>query len=508
MDFLSGYDTYYAAFGRKTEALYHAIKDAIVSGLAEEGMRLPSSRELAGRHGLSRGVVNQVYDMLYADGYVRTEAGSGTFVAYQRKSEGQAREAASIKGKKESAHIALSAWAERLQPAFPPRIRNRSGGGSGQVIDFNIASFDSKLFPAEEWKKVMYAEIRALLEPHEREPGEGYRPLREAIALDLWRERGIRADASRIMLTNGSMEALALLTMLLITPDDPVVIENPTYPGIVQAVRAAGGKLVLAPVDDAGIVPSDWKARLLFVTPTRHFPTGAVLSIERRRALLDWADRQGAVIIEDDYDSTFRWGGRPVEPLKALDRDDRVVYVGTFSRTMLGDQRIGYVLLPEVLVEPFRRAKLLLHPTSSGTVSQRGLASFMASGGYERHIRRIRRVSGRRLQQLQQDMKRQLGRWFRIVETDAGLHLFAFWLGESGSYARLREACRAEGVYWTDGARYWVTEPEKQVESERGAQCPPTALFGFAHLEEEQIAEGISRIASIAGMLFGGDNGE
>ncbi|MFB9330259.1 PLP-dependent aminotransferase family protein [Paenibacillus aurantiacus] len=506
MNVRPGYERYYVAYGRKTEALYQAIRDAIVSGLVREGMRLPSSRAIAAEYGLSRGAVNQAYDMLYADGYVRTEAGSGTFVSYRPAG-------ASLKKaeqEEDAAPIRLSSWGERLQAAgYAEHNRHRSR----LRIDFETNGHARDLFPEAEWKKAMYAEVRGAGGKRNALPGEGYYPLREAIAVQLRRERGIRADASRIVLTNGSMQAIGLLAMLLLSPGDAAVIENPTYGGIVRAVQAAGGRLVPARVDGEGIVPAEWKARLLFVTPTRHFPTGAVLSSDRRKTLLDWASRQGAVVIEDDYDSTFRWSGRPNEPLKAQDREDRVVYIGTFSRTMLGEQRIGYALLPELLVEPFRRAKMLFEPSSSAPEAQRALAAFITSGAYDRHIRRIRRVSGRRLHRLRREMSKRLSRWFTFVDTDAGLHLFAYWLGRPEDYDRLKEACGEQGIGWTDGSRYWVEHMLKGVSDwpdaaggvDDRSEGPDTrcALFGFAHLGEELIVEGVAGIEAAAIALFG-----
>ena len=219
---------------------------------------------------------------------------------------------------------------------------------------------------------------------------------------------------------------------------------------------------------------------LLFVTPTRQYPTGAVLSARRRAELLAWASRQGAVIVEDDYDSELRWGGRPAEPLKALDREERVVYIGTFSKTMFVDLRVGYVVLPESLLEPFRLAKALLEPHPSALVEQRALAHFIGSGAYAKHVRRMKRVIGRRLLAFREEVEARLARWFRFVPADAGLHMYAEWRGDAGSYAELQARCSARGVNWSLGDSLW--------EGDDAAPC--TALFGFAHLKEAQIALG------------------
>ncbi|WP_258881599.1 PLP-dependent aminotransferase family protein [Paenibacillus sp. sptzw28] len=481
------FDRYYRELGRKSEALFQALREAIVEGVLTEGMRLPSSRKLAELYNLSRGSVNQAYEMLIAEGFVRTEAGSGTFVAFRVSETAEARR----RGEISSAPIALSGWAQRLEAARRP---DDSGGqeAAGQ-IDFNIGQVDPGLFPVEGWKTSLYAEIREMMDhwPIPAAPLEGYMPLREAIAHELRRSRGIDAEPSHLFITNGSMQAIALLSLLLVSPGSAVVLENPGYPGTKSAVQAAGGSIIAAPVDDCGIVPADWAAQLLFVTPTRHFPSGAVLTAGRRKELLEWAGTRGAVIVEDDYDSELRWGGRPAEPLKALDREGRVVYLGTFSKTMYSDLRIGYAVLPESLVEPFRRAKALLEPLPSGMAEQRALANFMASGGYARHLRRMRRVCGRRLIRFQEQMNGRLERWFRWVETDAGLHLYAQWRGEAEDYARFQAACGNAGVRWSDGGRFWIGKRE---------YC--SALFGFSHLTEEMIELGASRMEEVAKSLF------
>ncbi|UVI28667.1 MocR-like pyridoxine biosynthesis transcription factor PdxR [Paenibacillus spongiae] len=497
MNLILAYNRYYEEHGKKTEALYRSLREEIVSGGLPAGTRLPPSRKLAEMCEVSRGVVNQVYDMLYAESYVRMESGSGTFAAYD-SAQGSSR----IGDLGRQADIAVSEWAKRLMPITSAAdeagtrmaiVESPPKPGQGmKAIDFEITSLAPGLFPAEEWKKVMYAEIRETVNPQAGTAageGEGCPPLSEAIARELIRERGIHADASRLVLTNGSMQAIALLAMLLVSPGDAVVLENPTYPGIARAVRAAGGHIIAAKVDDRGIIPADWPAKLLFVTPTRQFPTGAVLSAERRKALLEWANRRGAVIIEDDYDSTFRWGGRPVEPLKALDREDRVVYIGTFSKTMLGELRIGYALLPEALTDLFRRAKLLFEPVPSGLTGQRALAAFISGGGYERHMRRMRRICGRRRICLRETAGRKLERWFHFAGTDAGLHMYATWRGERAEYERLKSACQAAGVSWTDGGRYWL---------DKNGEAAASALFGFAHLTEAQIEEGVNRIERAA----------
>lgn len=475
------YERHYAETGRKAEALFLALREIMIEGLLNEGERLPASRNLAASYGMSRGSVNQAYEMLYAEGFVRSERGSGTFVAYRQPDIDSAQTMAGAK-------LALSSWAQRLQSV--------SKGGTAAMkrldavgIHFNAGFIDEASFPLDEWKTVMFEQVRDVMKPGQGDDHsvEGHRPLREAIMHELRRERGIKTDADDIFITSGSMYAIALLAMLLIEPNDLVVAENPCYGGISRAIEAAGGVIINGEVDDHGIIPEDWQAKLLFVTSSRQFPTGVQLSPERRTKLLEWASNRGAVIIEDDYDSEFRWGGRPAEPLKSLDREGRVIYVGTFSKTMYTGLRLGYAVVPDSLREPMRRAKFLLEPHPSNIAEQRALAAFMANGQYTRHLRRQRRLYGRRLLHFREEAGRLLEGLFRFAPSDAGLHQFAYWMGKPADYERLQLACRSEGVSWSGGERFWREQGHLVAQ--------PTALFGFAHLHEDEITEGIQRIS-------------
>ncbi|MFF2483697.1 PLP-dependent aminotransferase family protein [Paenibacillus sp. NPDC058071] len=467
---------------RKADALYEALRQLIVGGTVREGERLPSSRKLAERLGMSRGSVNQAYDMLYSEGFVSAERGSGTFAAYRQPM----LETASLA---EETAIPLSAWARRL--AADASFASATAGGREpfEGIDMNSGDIDPSVFPLEEWKTAMYGQIRSIFEEsgQDGDSALGHLPLREAIANELRRERGISVSADHICVTSGSMYALALLTMVLIDPGDRVVFENPGYGGIRRAITAAGGLPISAEIDQRGIRPEPWEAKLLFVTPGRQFPTGVLLPSERRTRLLEWASRQNAVIVEDDYDSEFRWGGRPSEPLKALDREGRVIYVGTFSKTMYQSLRLGYLVVPDALREPIRRAKLLLEPHPSSLAEQRALAAFMASGGYSRHLRRMRRLYGRRMLRFREEAESRLSGLFTFMPTDAGLHQYAEWRGSLPDYERLRTACRESGVRWGSALPYWA-------EGDRDERAVRSATFGFAHLSESTITEAVRRI--------------
>jgi GntR family transcriptional regulator/MocR family aminotransferase len=520
MEFHLPYHSYRTRYASKYAALYHALHDEILGNKLKLNTKLPSSRELAARFGLSRGTVNQVYDMLIAEGYLQADVGRGTYVVFAGGQEKQQKN----KGKE----IRLSDWGARVSEggregrergqrqseSQGSGLGERQGEGQGdrqgerrergqrqsewqgerqglerrqgerqeRAISFAVGYPQMDAFPRELWNRGMYEQVRRITESPQEEAfvAEGHYELREAISQHLRRMRGIDAPPERIVIVNGSMQAIALLTQVLVNEGDPVILERPGYHGASRAVLAAGGVPIHAAVDEQGLVPQPWNARLLFVTPSRQFPTGAVLGLERRQQLLRWAAEQGAVIVEDDYDSEFRHRGRPIEPLKVLDEEGRVVYIGTFSKTMLQDLRIGYVLLPEALLGAFVAAKRLYEPHPSGLLEQRSLATFMASGGYERHLRRMRRVYASKFLLLQALLQEQLSTLFEWVESDAGLHLFGWWREDPGSYAVYVAACRKVGVSWSDAASYGLPP-------ERAGAC-----FGFSHLTEEEIRRGVA----------------
>ncbi|MEY9096179.1 aminotransferase class I/II-fold pyridoxal phosphate-dependent enzyme [Paenibacillus sp. RC84] len=384
-------------------------------------------------------------------------------------------------------------------PARADETRSRSAAswsadphtpaGPGSVV-FELSGTDSVAFPRQAWNRCLHEQVRsaAFLESPLRDPQGDY-SLRSAIALHLRRSRSIDADPDCVAIVNGSMQAIALTMQLLVGPGDEVVVESPGYSGAVRAAAAAGGVPVDAPVDGQGIIPQPWNARLLFVTPGRQFPTGAVLPLKRRQELLRWAKERGAVIIEDDYDTEFRYAGRPLEPLKALDREGRVLFVGTFSRTMYAGLRLGYAVLPPSLVEPFRRAKQHYEPLTTGMMEQRALAAFMNSGAYERHLRRMQRVYGEKAALLRSGLT-ALDPAFEWMPSEAGLHIFGWWKGGAEAYRRFAAECAERGVFWRDAGQH--------------VRCGgrPAACFGFGHLSREEIGRGIAVMTEVLRETF------
>lgn len=484
MEFMLPLDIYKERYRYKYEALYHALRDAIIGGTLPGNTKLPSSRRLAAQYGMSRGAVAVAYDMLLADGYVYAHVGRGTFVT----SSGPAVQALSP-----GADIVLSPWANRLlqlesdQANLDTDLIRQPGNahreGRQDIISFVPQGMRTDHFPHAEWKNALSAAARdrAITE---REGLAGCAELRESIASHLRMTRGIQADAGQIVLFNGSLQGIVLIMQLLITAKDTVVMEPLSYPGIRHAVHSCGGTVLPANMDRQGVIPADWDARMVFVTPARQFPTGAVLSLPRRKELLSWATRRGGVIIEDDYDSEFRWGGRPIEPLKALDVEERVIYIGSFSKTMHKEFRLGYAVLPRSLVYPLLRVKALYEPLPAGLLEQRALARFMTRGGYARHLRRMTRIYGMRHQQFCYAIQRHADGLFGLEPDDAGLHIYAKWKHTQAAYDSFRAACIEQGVVFRDVERYRLVD------------VPPAVCFGFAHLDEAEIEEGCRRLAA------------
>ncbi len=496
MDFQIKFETYLARHGLKSEAMFQAIKDDIVSGRLEADCRLPSSRSLAEQYGLSRGTVNLVYDRLNSQGYTYAREGSGTYVMHgMYKLAAHTSDRTSHAGVMEldgkEGEVELSTWGNRLRQQ--PLLRSHRGRPcpGGQVpIEFLLGRVDLGYFPAKEWNRLMYEQVRESYNSQLSNAfeTEGYGPLREGIAQHLRRTRGVMADTDDVVIVNGSQQAITLLVQLSVNPGDLVAVENPHYLGNRRAILAAGGQLELYPVDREGMVFEDTltDARLLLTTTGRQFPTGAILSMERRLRLLRWADQAGALIIEDDYDSEHRYKGRPLEPLKALDQADRVAFIGTFSRTMMQDNRLAYVVLPRSWRTHFLKAKQLLEPHPSSILEQRALAEFMSRGLYERHLRRMRRVYKRRHELLQSLLQTHVGELFDIQDTDGGLHLYARWKHPSISMDRYMALCEENGVRFVDCRSYHAGDPV------------PSACFGFAHLDEQSLIQGAQRLRAAA----------
>ena len=421
--------------------VYDGLRDAILSGAYSPGARLPSTRELAEQLGLSRTVVLMAFDQLLAEGYVTGKGGSGTFVAPELERCRPSRE-------KGVSQIRLSPFGQAAAElaAIPPRRRS-----SSKRYDFAYGQSDLAIFPFEMWRRLLLKQARlASANKYGYGPAVGSLALREAISGHVRRHRAVNCDPSEIIIVNGSQQALDLIARVLVARGDGVVVEDPHYEANRAVMRAAGGILLPVPVDRDGLDTSRLpeRAALAVVTPSHQFPTGAVLPLSRRLALLDWARRVDAVIVEDDYDGEFHYDGSPVESLQGLDTEGRVLYLGTFSRTVFPALRLGYLIVPKQLAATFAAAKWI-NDLHSATLEQETLAEFISGGFYERHLRRLRQRNAARRDTLLQAARRFLGDRFEITGERAGAHV-VLWpqdrtLGEAEMIARA--ASRDVGVH-------------------------------------------------------------
>ena len=350
--------------------------------------------------------------------------------------------------------------------------------------DFAYGRSDVESFPFEMRPRVLLARARrtSLRDLDDAPPG-GRFDLREAIAAHLRRSRAVVCDSSQVIVVNGSQQGLDLIARILIERGDRVAIEDPQYKGARAALLAAGPKLKPVPVDREGLDPAKLpsQARAVFVTPSHQFPTGAILPLGRRLDLLAWARRTGAVVIEDDYDGEFRYSGHAVESLQGLDGDERVIYLGTFSRTVYSALRIGYVVVPKPLVEVFTAAKWI-SDRHTPTLEQQTLAEFISNGMYERHLRRVRRRNAARREALLESVDKYLGNRVELTGDGAGAHVVLWPAGrQSEAVIISRAAERSVGIYGV---------------SEHYLKRPPRAglLLGYARLREQEIREGVRRL--------------
>jgi len=399
-------------------ALFGQLRGAILDGRLAPGLRLPASRQLALSLGISRNTAIAAYDLLTGEGYLVARPGGGTYVSdrlpHARRAEPPPEEALP------DPRLA-KAW--RLAPEHAA-----ASAGPQPRFDFQLGLPELAFFPFDVWRRLSVRALRA----QSRTRGAyaapaGQADLREAVARHLAFARAVACTADDVIVTAGAQQAFDLLARVLVTPGETVVaLEDPGYPPMRQAFAAAGARLAGIPVDGEGLIverlPAE--ARIIGVTPSHQFPLGVALSARRRGALLEAAQAQGAVIIEDDYDGEFRYAGRPLDALQTLDRGGTVIYVGTFSKSLFPGLRLGYVVAP-----PWARAALLeakqVADWHAPTLTQETLAAFIADGHLARHIRKMRSVYAKRRSALLEALARRGGDLLEPIPSEAGLHLAA-----------------------------------------------------------------------------------
>jgi GntR family transcriptional regulator / MocR family aminotransferase len=448
--------------------IYRQLRDAILDGRLRPGDRLPPGRELARRLNVSRTTVTVAYDRLSGEGFVTSRVGAGTFVS------NDAHRPASPNRRTGDALRPRAVWRSiPVPPPFtePPRF------------DFRPGSPDSALFPYETWRRLIARELRASAGDHGfyGDPA-GHLGLREAIARHIGTSRGLATTPVDITITNGTQQGLDLVARVLLAPGDRVAVEDPGFRPQRLLFASLDLEVIGVPVDREGIVvdalPDD--ARLVYVTPSHQYPLGVSMSLARRTALLEWADRHHAAIVEDDYDTEFRYTGRPVEPLQTLDASGCVIYVGSFSRTMLPTLRLGFVVTPSSLTEALHAARFVTDWHSS-LPTQMALARFIDQGRLARHIRRMRAVYHERHEKVVEGVVTELSEHLTLVPSAAGLHLSTMANGVSADELDdVVARAAAAGVVVPPLARYCVDRPAQSG-----------LVLGFGGIDAARIDEGL-----------------
>jgi GntR family transcriptional regulator/MocR family aminotransferase len=467
--------------------LYDGIRSAILSGRLGAGMKVPATRMLAGELSVSRNTILNAFDQLLAEGYLVGRLGSGTYVAPTLPDD----------------LLQTRAYAHP-QPVRRPlrtgRLLSRRGVAMasaprpivpriGQLNPFRPGVPALNEFPGELWmrltkKHTLRGELLDYGDP------AGYGPLREAIAGYLRAARAVCCDADQVMIVSGAQHALDLVARVLLDPGDTVWLEDPSYIGARGALLGAGARVVAVPVDAEGLDVASAerrhrRARLCYVTPSHQYPLGVTMSLSRRLALLDWARRAGAWIVEDDYDSEFRYAGRPLASLQGLDRDQRVLYVGSFSKMLFPALRLGYLVAPPDLVRALVAARALCDHHSP-TLSQAVLTDFIRDGHLARHIRRMRTLYAERQAALVNAVRRELDGCLSVAPAEMGLHVVG-WLIEG---VEDREASRRAAACGIEAP------PLSAYRLERGSGERGGLLLGYAATTPRQIRDGVRRLAS------------
>lgn len=484
--------------------LYQALRQRILDGRLGSGTRLPASRDLAAALSISRNSVMRAYDQLYAEGFTEGRVGDGTYVAQ-------------LPDKKPAAHKLSTKVSTGLSPSLPTGLstipQNHAGDSSSKVIHsaplalleqhhlsahktglprafrVGIPAFD--LFPFEVWGKLHAAFWRkpGLHHLGYGDPAGEWR-LRELIAIYLRTSRDLHCTPEQIVITSGAQQAIALCAQLLLNTGDGVAIENPGYRAAGHAFAVAGAKLRGLPVDHEGMhCPSTTDCKLAYVTPSHQYPLGVTMSLARRLELLAWAERTQGWIVEDDYDGEYRYSGAPLAPLAALDRNGRVIYVGTFGKVAFPALRLGYLVLPHNLVKPFsqRRAVDMRH-SEIGT--QAVMAEFIAAGHFQRHIRRMRRAALNRRDALLAGWPEDIPGCSPMPKPLAGLHVSVAVDSLAREQALIAKAERV-GVEVSPLSGYWLPDSDTPVDNRAGL------VLGFAAVPEADIASALARLRSV-----------
>jgi GntR family transcriptional regulator/MocR family aminotransferase len=461
--------------------IYEGYRDAILDGRLRAGERLPSTRSLAQELGISRFPVLNAFDQLLAEGFCESRVGSGTHVAASLPVEGVLPGNRTASGRVTAPagprRLAGGPIAELARPPF-----SRRGPGA-----FSVGGIAGEQFPFQVWATLVSRHARSLGPQRVHYgPAMGLPALCEAIAAYLRTARGVRCEGEQVMVLSGSQQALDLAARVLLDPGSPAWVEEPGYWGAWHTLRVAGARLEPVPVDADGLdvaagIARAPEARAVFVTPSHQFPLGVTMSASRRLRLLDWATRSGAWIIEDDYNSEYRYESQPIAALQGLDRDSRVLYIGTFSKVLSPALRLGYLVLPEDLVDRFAAVRSAMD-ISSPTFFQAVLADFLTEGHFAAHLRRTRKLYRERRSALVEALQSELGGRLEILGERAGLHLVVT-LPEGADDQAISDRAAGEGLHAMALSSCYLGPPRR-----------PGLVLGYGGVGVEEISDAVRRL--------------
>lgn len=466
--------------GSRLSSLHAALRDAIASGRLAAGLRLPSTRELAAHVGVSRNTAVAAYELLASEGWLESRGAAGSFVVELPRAAVQVSDRAHV------APWADSPWLRDEVEVMPGAF----GVGPAPAYRFATGVPELATFPFDVLRRLQTRALQGTARrPANYVHPQGLRVLREAIASHVSSSRAVACTADDVIVTAGAQQAFDLIGRALVTPGRTMAaVENPGYPPLRAAMTATGATVVPVPVDRDGLVVDALpaRARIVCVTPSHQFPLGVALSLARRRELLNWAAARQAVVIEDDYDGEFRYTARPLDALKTLDRDGRVFYVGTLSKSMMPALRIGYIVAPAWARKALVMAKQAAD-FGSAVMTQAAVADFIAEGHLLRHVRRMRAEYAERRRVLEQMIRRHLGDAAELYPAIAGLHMS---VGMTGDMAELARRAWAAGVAVEPLSRYRL-----------GAEGVDGLVLGFGSITAARIPEAVRRLAKLFGTL-------
>jgi GntR family transcriptional regulator / MocR family aminotransferase len=454
--------------------VYRTLRDAILDGTLGPGARLPSTRELAAEYQMSRTTLEDLYEQLVSEGLIGREVGRGSFVAdiWPAGGRGEGSPAARVRLSKRGRRLGREGRCREVSEARP----------------FNAGVPDAGLFPMNAWERCYrQAQREAGSAALNHADARGYGPLRAALARYLAQFRGVRACAEQVVVFNSTSQALQAFFLLLLDRGDAVWVEDPGYPGAAAAARVVGARAVPVPVDGEGVRVAAGRAlgpgaRVAYVTPAHQYPTGAMLTPARRRELLDWAEAEGAVVVEDDYDADFRYHGEPLTTLHALSGGRRVFYVGTLSKAMFLGLRVAYAIVPESFVEPLANVRAQIDGFSAAAV-QIALARFLDEGRLAAHVRQARRAYAEKRALLLELLAPMAAAGWAPGPANAGLH-FVLYEPRAGLADRV---ARSSGLALNTLGDYATAAPVRDG-----------LLLRFGGLSEGQLRAGAAGLCAAA----------